>query len=38
MFDFFIANIGALIKVMAVQDIKAKVENDIVYMSWKSDD
>lgn len=36
--DFFIANIGALIKVMAVQDIKAKVENDIVYMSWKSDD
>ena len=36
--DFFIANIGALIMAMTVQDIKAKVENDIVYMSWKSDD
>lgn len=36
--DFFIANIGALIMAMTVQDIKAKVENDIVYMNWKSND
>lgn len=33
--DFFCANIGALIMAMTVQGIKAEVENDIVYMSWK---
>lgn len=35
--DFFSANIGALIMAMTVQGIKAEVENDIVYMSWKGD-